>query len=419
MPVAYASRSMTKAEKNYATIEKEQLGVVFVCERFHVYIYGRQTTVETDHLPLISISKKQLCDAPPRLQRLLLRIQKYDLTLQHTPGKQLDTLSRSFSAKEVKSTTESEVYIHVCAVKSNLPVSERKWAELAEATENDQELQRVIRGMEDGGDVCPKPYRTFIEELSIVDGVILKGQRVVVPAIMKAEMLQLIHEGHFGIEKCKRRTRDILYWPNMNQDVYDTVSQCDVCQEYRYAQPQQPLQIHERQDRPWAKVACDIFYLKQVPYLLTVDYYSHYPEIALLTNESSRQVITHLKSLFARYGIPSCCVSDGGPQFASAEFKQFAKDWGIEHKMSSPYYPRSNGLAENAVKVVKRLLGKAADRGEDKYLALLAYRSSPLESGKSPAELLFGRTLRTRLLYRCETFTWRAAPHDRGKSLMC
>ena len=223
MPVAYDARSMTKAEKNYATIEKEQMGVVFACERFHVYIYGRKTTVETDQLPLISISKKQLCDAPPRLQRLLLRIQKYDLTLEHTQGKQLvvaDTLSRSFSAKEVKSTTESEVYIHVCAVKSNLPVSERKWAELAEATANDHELQQVIRGIEDGGDVCPKPYRTFIEELSIVYGVILKGQRVVVPAIMKAEMLQLIHEGHLGIEKCKRRARDILYWPNMNQDVY-------------------------------------------------------------------------------------------------------------------------------------------------------------------------------------------------------
>ena len=420
MPVAYASRSMTKAEKDYASIEKEQLGVVFACERFHVYIYGRKTTVETDYLPLISISKKQLCDAPPRLQRLLMRIQKYDLTLEHTPGKQLvvaDTLSRSFSAKEVKNTTESEVYIHVCAVKSNLPVSERKLTELAEATANDQELQRIIRGMEDGGDVCPKPYRAFIEELFIVDGVILKGQRVVVSAIMNAEMLQLIHEGHLVIERCKRRARDILYWPNICLDVYDTVSQCDVCQEYRYAQPQQPLQMHERPDRPWAKVACDIFYLKQVPYLLTVDYYSHYPEIALLTNESSRQVITHLKSLFARYEIPSCCVSDGGPQFASAEFKQFAKDWGIEHKMSSPYYPRSNGLAENAVKVVKRLLGKAADRGEDKYLALLAYRSSPLETGKSPAELLFGRKLRTRLPYRNETFTRKSAPHDRGKSL--
>ena len=91
-------------------------------------------------------------------------------------------------------------------------------------------------------------------------------------------------------------------------------------------------------------------------------------------------MITHLKSLFARFGIPSCCVCDGGPKFASAEFKQFAKDCGIKHNMSIPYYPMSNGLAENAVEDVKRLLGEASDRGEDKYLALLAYRSSPLET---------------------------------------
>ena len=418
--MAYASRSMTTAEKNYAQIEKEQLGVVFTCERFHVYIYGRKVIVETDHQPLIAITKKQLCDAPPILQRLLLRIQKYDLMLEYTPGKLLvvaDTLSRSFSSKEVASTTENEVHIHVCAVKSSLPVSERKWAELAEETEKDCELQRVIRSMADGSDICPKPYVTFIDELTIVDGVILKGQRVIVPENMRAEMLQLIHEGHLGIEKCKRRARDILYWPNMNKDVYDTVSRCDVCQEYRYAQQQQPLQMHERPDRPWAKAACDIFYLKQVPYLLTVDYYSHYPEIALLSNESSRQVIIHLKSLFSRYGIPSECISDGGLQFASEEFRQFTSEWGIEHKMSSPYYPQSNGLAENGVKIVKRLLRKAADRGEDAYLALLAYRSSPLVCGKSPAELLFGRKIRTRLPYRCETYTRKSAPHDRGKLL--
>ena len=81
MQVVYASRSMTTAEKNYAQIENEQLGVMFACERFHIYIYGRKVIVETDHQPLIATSKKQLCDAPPRLQRLLLRIQKYDLML--------------------------------------------------------------------------------------------------------------------------------------------------------------------------------------------------------------------------------------------------------------------------------------------------------------------------------------------------
>ena len=160
-------------------------------------------------------------------------------------------------------------------------MSERKWAELAEETENDRELRRVIRSTADGSDICLTPYVTFIDELTIVDGVILKGQRVIVPENMM------------------------------------TVSRCDVCQENIYTQQQQPLQMHERPDRPWAKVACDIFYLKQVPYLLTFDYYSHYPEIALLSNESSRQVIIHLKSLFSRYGIPSECISDGDPQFVS------------------------------------------------------------------------------------------------------
>ena len=317
MQVAYASRSMTTAEKNYAQIENEQLGVMFACERFHIYIYGRKVIVETDHQPLIATSKKQLCDAPPTLQRLLLRIQKYDLMLENTPGKLLvvaDTLSRSFSLKDVASTTHSQVHIPVCAVKSSLPVSERKWAELAEETENDRELQRIIRSTADGSDICPKPYVTFIDELTIVNGVILKGQRVIVPENMRAEML---HCGHLGIEKCKRRARDILSWPNMNKDVYDTVSRCDVCQENIYTQQQQPLQMHERPDRPWAKVACDIFYLKQVPHLLTVDYYSHYPEIALLSNESSRHGIIILKSLFSRYGIPSECISDGGPKFVS------------------------------------------------------------------------------------------------------
>ena len=108
---------------------------------------------------------------------------------------------------------------------------------------------------------------------------------------MKAQMLTLIQEGHLSIEKCKRRARDVLYWPNMNKDVYEIVSRCDVCQEFRYSQPKQPLTMHESPDRPWAMVGCDLFFLKQTPYHLTVDYYSHYPEIALLSNESGRQMI--------------------------------------------------------------------------------------------------------------------------------
>ena len=131
---------------------------MFACERFHVYIYGRRVIVETEHCPLIAISRKYLCDAPPRLQRLLLRIQKYDLKLEYTPGKLLvvaDTLSRAFSPNQVARSTETEVHVHVCAIKTGLPVSESKWAEIAAATEDDGVLQSVIRCITDGENNCP------------------------------------------------------------------------------------------------------------------------------------------------------------------------------------------------------------------------------------------------------------------------
>ena len=191
--------------------------------------------------------------------------------------------------------------------------------------------------------------------------------------------------------------------------------------EHRYAQQQQPIKSHERPDRPWAKVGCDIFYMKQKPYLLTIDYFSHYPEAVLFSSVTSGQVIVHLNSLFSRYGIPSTVISDGGPQFPNAEFHRFAEEWGFDHNLSSPYYPQCNGITENGVKVVKRLLTKAAETRENPYLAMLAYRDAPLDNGKSPVELLMGQKLRTLLpsvKYRQEKLQKRTRRiNDRGKSL--
>ena len=143
---------------------------------------------------------------------------------------------------------------------------------------------------------------------------------------------------------------------------------------------------------PWQKIATDLFLWKNNWYVLTVDYYSRYIEIALLNRISSTEVIAKLKSIFARHGIPEIVVSDGGKQYVSEEFEQFAKDYGFQHSTSSPYFPQSNGEAERAVRTVKSLLNKS----NDPYLALLAYRSTPVLGSKhSPAELLMNRKLRT------------------------
>ncbi|XP_034540201.1 uncharacterized protein LOC117832662 [Notolabrus celidotus] len=105
----------------------------------------------------------------------------------------------------------------------------------------------------------------------------------------------------------------------------------------------------------------------------------------------SADVITHLKSIFARHGIPEVMMSDNGPQFSGQVFASFAALYGFKHVTSSPRFPQSNGEAERAVQTVKSLLKKAADP----YLALLAYRATPLQNGYSPAQLLMGRRLRT------------------------
>lgn len=127
--------------------------------------------------------------------------------------------------------------------------------------------------------------------------------------------------------------------------------------------------------------------------MLVVDYFSRFIEVAKLTSTTSLAVVEHCKSIFARHGIPSELLSDNGPQFSSERFSEFAARWGFTHTTSSPRYAQSNGEAERAVRTVKGLLQKE----EDPYLALLAYRATPLANGHSPAQLSMGRQLRTTL----------------------
>uniref|UniRef100_A0A671MNC0 Integrase catalytic domain-containing protein n=1 Tax=Sinocyclocheilus anshuiensis TaxID=1608454 RepID=A0A671MNC0_9TELE len=141
----------------------------------------------------------------------------------------------------------------------------------------------------------------------------------------------------------------------------------------------------------------DLFHLKGNNYLVVIDYYSNYPELALLSDMSTKCVMTHSKSIFARHGIPQTVISDSGPCFSSKEWQEFSVQYDFKHVTSSPEYAQSNGKAEKGFHILKQLLKKAADSKSDPYLALLNYRTSPLECGMAPAEMLMNRKLRTTL----------------------
>ena len=410
-PVAYASKSLTDCQKGYAQIEKETLAIVFGCERFHQYLYGKEVEIESDHKPLEAIFTKPIAKAPPRIQRLLLRLQHYHLKVKYVPGKLMfiaDTLSRAHldttCTKQGIPDAEIEMQVHLLV--ANLPISEQRLTEFQEATKADPSLQAVAQLTKQGWPnhkknvpAEAKPYWCFKEEIHEADGILFKGNKMIVPEQLRPEMLKRIHESHLGIEKSKRRARDILYWPNMNAEISELIANCSSCLKHRKNNTKEPLIPHEVPDRPWQKIACDLFTLGGKDYLLTVDYYSKWVEIGLLRDSTaSSEVITQLKSLFARYGIPEEVISDNGPQFASRKFKQFAESWEFKHTTTSPTYPQANGQVEKTIGTTKSVLKKAHEDGTDPYIALLENRNTPITGLKySPAQLFLNRRLKTKL----------------------
>ena len=213
------------------------------------------------------------------------------------------------------------------------------------------------------------------------------------PTLLRSSMLQLIHEGHLGRDKCKSRAVSSLYWPCMCHDIEETVAKCSMCLKYRAANPKEPLIPHSVPGLRWEKVAVDIMTYQGHDYIVVVDFYSKYPEIAVLGRKTTACVILHMKSMFARHGIPGQLVSDNMP-FASREFNDFAKEWGIKLTTSSPMYPQSNGQSERAVQTIKNMLKRADAEGRDHYLALLAYRNTAVAGmSYSPAQMLMSRSL--------------------------
>ncbi|RXN14474.1 Retrotransposable element Tf2 type 1 [Labeo rohita] len=214
---------------------------------------------------------------------------------------------------------------------------------------------------------------------------------------MRKEMLHKVHEGHLGEEKCKRRAHEVMYWPRINHDISQLTASCEICLTYRPRQQAEPLLPHPVPNYPYQKVGVDLFDCNGKSHIVVTDYFSNYPEVATLQVTSSQAVIAFLKTVFARDGVPCEVFSDNGPQFCSREFDVFATEWGFQHTTSSPNYPRSNGLAESSVKIVKALMKKSYDGKTDFHKSLMIYRSAPLQNGLSPAQMLMGRRIRTNL----------------------
>ena len=400
-PVFYASRSMTATEQRYAQVEKEALAATWACEKFADFLIGIPSFVlETDHRPLLALLKtKQLDELSPRIQRFRMRLMRYHYDIVYTAGKHLttaDALSRAPSGKPDDSDRklENDTTNFVHCIMQSVPATDKKLREIRDRQEEDDECQTVkkycMTGWPQKSPPGLKQYFILKSDLSVQEGILMYRHRIVIPSVMREETLQKLHAGHQGVAKTRALARASVWWPGLSTRINTLVADCPTCAKERPA-PVEPMIPTPVPEFPWQRVGIDLMEFRGENYLVLIDYFSKYIELAMLKTLTSQETTNHIKSIFARHGVPQTVMSDNGTQFSSSTFADFAEKWSFTHDTSSPLYPQSNGEAERAVKTLKDLLIKA----QDPYLALLIYRATPLQCGYSPAEKLFGRKIRT------------------------
>ena len=217
-PVRFLSKSLTATEAGYSNIERELLAVLFACEKLHVYTFGRKVDLNTDHKPLESIFQKPISLAPARLQRMLLRLSKYDIQVKYVGAKHVllaDTLSRLLEPGKSKEIPGLDVKI--AQVMSIMPT---RLENLQEETKSDHILtelrQLIMTGWPESMQDLPQDIHPF---WCFRDGLVMKGNRILVPNSMKQDTLQRLHEGHHGQPSMLRRARRTLFWPKIQDDI--------------------------------------------------------------------------------------------------------------------------------------------------------------------------------------------------------
>ena len=408
-PIAYASRSLSETEKKYSQIEKEALSLVWVVKKFQTYLEGCHFTLVTDHQLLkyiVDPGKAVPVTSAARIQRWCLFLGAFSYQTEFRGTKQqanCDGLSH-LPQPQAPAKKPDEVEMFHTSVVEALPVTDQ---ELRMQTRRDPVLSRVLELVQSGWEGAEDhleliPYARRGSEMTIHHGILMWGSRVVVPTKLRERVLETLHKGHMGMVKMKGLSQGYVWWPNIDKDIEGTVQHCGGCQETANNPAHAPLHWWNYPALPWQRLHIDFVcpvYEKML--LVVVDALSKWPEVFVTEDTTTEETISTLPSLFARLGLPDQIVSDGGPQFTSEAFRKFTNANGIKNVTGAPYNPATNGQAEKLVQSFKKGVkavksGRTLQHKLDRFL--LAYRSAPhATTSLSPAQLLLGRNVKTRL----------------------
>ena len=262
----------------------------------------------------------------------------------------------------------------------------------------------VMHGWPGKVDANLEPYHRQRDELSVDQNCVLWGLRVIIPERHQSALLQQLHEDHFGIVRTKAIARNYFWFPGIDKSIEDMISACPTCQTVQHDPVKSPLMPWKYPSHPWARVHADFAMFGNMNYLVVVDSFSKWFEVVPMKSTTASRTVEELRKLFAQHGLPEELVSDNGPQFIASEFEEFMRSNGVKHTKCAPYHPASNGQVERVVQILKTVLLKhtldksGVSQRQRLQSFLLTYRTTPhATTGRTPAELLLKRQLRTRL----------------------
>lgn len=389
------------------------MSVYWAVKRFHLFIYGGEFKVITDHQPLVSLFNNPTSKPSARIERWLMELQQYRFTVEYRPGASnpADYASRHPVGDLESHNYEIESEDHIYFITRNAVPKAVTLSEVESATATDPVLQAVMSAMKSGCWHKAPPgvslselsrYEQVKEQLTCTDTVLLKSDRLVVPASLQERIADIAHEGHLGIVKTKALLREKVWFPCMDKMVETKVKACLPCQVVTPVYAREPVQVSALPDSPFDEVSIDFAHVEGETLLLLVDDYSRFPFVEPVSSTSASAVIPKLDQLFATFGTPKIVRSDNGPPFNGEEFAKFAHALGFKHRKVTPLWPRANGEVERFVKTLKKCLKAAKVEGRNWRKELQAilrnYRTSPHQTtGVAPAVLLLKRPVRNKL----------------------
>ncbi|XP_014662946.1 PREDICTED: uncharacterized protein K02A2.6-like [Priapulus caudatus] len=404
--ISYASRAMSPVESRYSQTEREALAIYWACNHFRIYLYGMHVEVVSDHKALVPIFMKENSKPPPRIERWLMKLQDYNITVTYSPGSSnpADYMSRHPpNHQTVNIDRNSELHVNF-VLDNSLPRAISR-QEFVESTAADRSLSGVIRALGNGrwfdivkDDKVAKALFNIRTELSCSeDGILLRGTRIVVPESLHMKCVKLAHSGHQGMAKTKQLLRMKTWFSGIDNLVEREVENCLLCQANTPSKHREPLLMTPTPLNKWERLSMDFCGpLPTGEYLMVViDDHSRYPEVDVLHSTSAHAVIPRLDRIFAAHGVPSEIRTDNGPPFNGSDFREYAESQGFHHRKVTPLHPEANGEAERFMRTLMKAIRVGGNSWKSElYRFLRAYRATPHSStGISPSMALNNREM--------------------------